>query len=204
MQVRRLFTILLLLSAWLLHGTAYVVAATPNVVPEHGEIDAATTASTVELDSAAMAVRVDELLQQSWKDAGVEPAPLASDSEFLRRVYLDLVGVIPRASEVREFLADARPDKRALVVDRLLASPRHATHMATILRNRILPLGVDPTHDREVLGLQKWLRTRFAKNLRYDNLVGGLMLTSGGDEIGPRALLPRQRSRARENGRQRC
>ena len=33
--------------------------------------------------------------------------------------------------------------------------------------------------------LQKWLRTRFAKNLRYDNLVGGLLLTSGGDELGP-------------------
>jgi hypothetical protein len=136
-------------------------------------------------DSAAMTARVDELLAESWKAAEIEPAPLASDSEFLRRVYLDVVGVIPRASEVREFLADERPEKRTLAVDRLLASPRHATHMATILRNRILPLGVDPTHDREALGLQKWLRTRFAKNLRYDNLVGGLLLTSGGDELGP-------------------
>jgi hypothetical protein len=185
MQVRRLFIIVLSLSAWILHVTTNIVAATPNVQPERGEIDAAVAAPTAELDSAAMTARVDELLQQSWKAADVEPAPPASDSEFLRRVYLDLVGVIPRASEVREFLADDRPNKRALVVDRLLASPRHATHMATILRNRILPLGVDPTHDREALGLQKWLRTRFAKNLRYDNLVGGLMLTSGGDELGP-------------------
>jgi hypothetical protein len=132
-----------------------------------------------------MTARVDELLVQMWAAASIEPAATATDTEFLRRAYLDLVGVIPRASEVREFLADQRPDKRAIVIDRLLASPRHATHMATLVRNRILPLGVDPTHDREALGLQKWLRTRFAKNLRYDNLVGGLLLTSGGDELGP-------------------
>ncbi len=185
MQVRRLILSILTLSAWLLHGTTYVFAATPDVLPERGEIDAAAAVPTSISDSAAMTARVDELLQQSWKAAGVEPAATATDSEYLRRVYLDLVGVIPRASGVREFLADDRPNKRALVVDHLLASPRHATHMATILRNRILPLGVDPTHDREALGLQKWLRTRFAKNLRYDNLVGGLMLTSGGDELGP-------------------
>jgi hypothetical protein len=115
----------------------------------------------------------------------VQPASPASDHEFIRRVYLDLVGVIPRASEVREFLADESPDKRSQLIDQLLASPRHATHMATTWRNRILPLGIDPTRDREALGLQKWLRTRFARNLRYDNLVGGLLLTSGGDELGP-------------------
>jgi hypothetical protein len=136
-------------------------------------------------DESSMTARVDELLTQLWQAEGVEPAAPSSDSEFLRRVYLDLVGVVPRVSEVREFVADDRPDKRSRLIDRLLASPRHATHMATIVRNRILPLGVDPTHDREALGLQKWLRTRFAKNLRYDNLVGGLLLTSGGDELGP-------------------
>ena len=39
--------------------------------------------------------------------------------------------------------------------------------------------------NREAIALQKWLRTRFAKNLRYDNLVGELLLTLGGDELGP-------------------
>jgi hypothetical protein len=57
--------------------------------------------------------------------------------------------------------------------------------MATTWRNRILPLGVEPERSREAIGLQKWLRSRFAKNLRYDNLVGELLLTIGGDELGP-------------------
>ena len=42
-----------------------------------------------------MSARVDELLAERWKKAGVEPSPLASDAEFLRRLYLDLTGVIP-------------------------------------------------------------------------------------------------------------
>jgi len=96
-----------------------------------------------------------------------------------------LTGVIPRVSDVRGFLADDRLDKRERLIDRLLASPRYATHMATTWRNRILPVGVDPARSREALGLQKWLRARFTKNLRYDNLVGELLLAIGGDELGP-------------------
>jgi hypothetical protein len=134
---------------------------------------------------AAMAARVDELLAETWSAAGVDPAPAASDGEFLRRASLDFTGVIPRTSEVREFLADARPDKREKLIERLIAAPRYATHMATTWRNRILPQGVDSARGREALGLQKWLRTRFAENTRYDRIVGGLLLATGENEVGP-------------------
>jgi hypothetical protein len=185
MQVRNIFVAVLALSAFLTLGRAVGIAATSTPIEATDDKAAADAPSKMAATSAAMTARVDDLLAQMWAAANIEPAATASDSEFLRRAYLDLVGVIPRASETREFLADQRPNKRSVVIDRLLASPRHSTHMATLVRNRILPLGVDPTHDREALGLQKWLRTRFAKNLRYDNLVGGLLLTSGGDELGP-------------------
>ncbi|HEX6962170.1 MAG TPA: DUF1549 domain-containing protein, partial [Lacipirellula sp.] len=135
--------------------------------------------------AADMSRRIDALLEQQWAAEGVEPAAVTDDAGFLRRASLDLNGVIPRASEVREFLADQRPDKRAQLVERLLGSPRYATHMATTWRNRILPTEAEPSRNRQAVALQKWLRARFAKNLRYDNLVGGLLLTSGGDEIGP-------------------
>jgi hypothetical protein len=138
-----------------------------------------------EAAGAKMSRRIDALLAEQWEAAQVEPAPAADDAEFLRRASLDLNGVIPRASEVREFLADQRPDKRAQLVERLLASPRYATHMASTWRNRILPTEAEPSRGRQAVALQKWLRTRFAKNLRYDNLVGGLLLTNGGDELGP-------------------
>src|SRR5262245_23269241 len=59
-------------------------------------------------------------------------APLASDAEFLRRVTLDLTGTIPTADEARAFLKDAAADKREKLIDRLLASPAYARHMAEV------------------------------------------------------------------------
>src|SRR3954452_6851364 len=156
-----------------------------NVASAAGLVSPGERDASVPHDSAEMAARIDLLFKQSWEAAGVKPAPQTSDGEFLRRAYLDLNGVIPRVAEVRAFEADDRPDKRVVLVDRLLASPRYATHMATIWRNRILPPGVDASRGPESMALQKWLRTRFAKNVRYDNLVGELLITLGGDELGP-------------------
>lgn len=132
-----------------------------------------------------MADRIDAVLEQQARRQGVTPSAAATDAEFLRRVSLDLAGVVPRVSTVRAFLADDAPGKREELVDRLLASGGYANHMATTWRNRILPHGADAARGREAAALQKWLRNRFAENLRYDNLVGGLLLATGGDELGP-------------------
>lgn len=129
--------------------------------------------------------RIDSVLQSSWDRAGVQPAALASDSEFLRRAYLDLNGVIPRVSEVRSFLKDDRPDKRQRLVERLLRKTRYATHMVTVWRNRILPPGAEEAHPRESRGLQAWLHTRFTRNLRYDGLAAELLLELGNEDLGP-------------------
>jgi hypothetical protein len=147
--------------------------------------DASPPVANADARRQEMARRIDALLAERWKAEDIQPAPPASDGEFLRRAYLDFVGVIPRASEVRDFLADDRSDKQNELVERLLKSPRYATHMATTWRNRIIPQEVDPARTPQALGLQKWLRTRFAKNLRYDNLVGGLLLATSEDEFGP-------------------
>lgn len=132
-----------------------------------------------------MVRRIDGALEAGWVEAGVEPAATVSDGEFLRRAHLDLTGVIPRVSDVRSFLASEDAEKRQRLMDRLLASPRCATHLATVWHNRILPAGTEEMHPVESVGLQKWLRSRFANNMRYDNLVAGLLLASGSEELGP-------------------
>ncbi len=132
-----------------------------------------------------MVRRIDSLLAERWAEEGVVPAPVAKQGEFLRRASLDLNGVIPRASEVRQFLSDERPEKRSLLIDQLLASPRYASHFATVWRNRILPHEIEMEHLREAVGLHQWLRERFARNLRYDNLVEGLLLATGDEGPGP-------------------
>ena len=72
--------------------------------------------------------RIDKAIESNLSGA---PAPLTSDADFLRRVSLDLTGTIPTAAEARGFLDDSAPDKRIRLVDRLLASPLHARHLAT-------------------------------------------------------------------------
>lgn len=72
---------------------------------------------------------VDALIDARLAAAGVAAAPGVDDAAFLRRATLDLAGRIPSAHEVEIFLASADAGKRAIVVDRLLASPDFAYHL---------------------------------------------------------------------------
>ncbi len=74
--------------------------------------------------------RIDRLIEA---DALAPPAAIADDAEFLRRLSLDLTGMPPSVEELRAFLADRRPEKRARVVDAMLADPRFARHWASTL-----------------------------------------------------------------------
>ncbi len=133
----------------------------------------------------SMSHRVDELLEARWRAASVEPAAAADDAELLRRLYLDLTGVISSVWETRAYLADSRPQKRAELVDRLLRSPAHATHLADVWRDLMLPRKFDPEQLRPLVGLQNWLRRQFVDNRRYDRVVADLLVATGGDEAGP-------------------
>src|SRR5207245_2672504 len=58
------------------------------------------------------------------------PSPLSADSVFLRRAYLDALGVVPTVQEAKEFLADTRSDKRSRLIDTLLQRPEFADYWA--------------------------------------------------------------------------
>src|SRR5262249_57511806 len=60
---------------------------------------------------------VDRLMLAKWKKLGLVPSELCSDSEFIRRLYLDLLGRLPAPAEARAFLADRRPDRRARLIN---------------------------------------------------------------------------------------
>ena len=142
--------------------------------------------------------RVDVLLEKSWKKAGVESAPLADDATFLRRAYLDLTGVIPTVGQVRTFLRDKSPDKRARLIERLLGAPsksgttgrsgssRHATHLANVWQEVMLPQLNSNTRFRFQAGtFNKWLRDHFADNTPYDKVVTDLLTYTGSTRSGP-------------------
>src|SRR6202034_3193334 len=69
---------------------------------------------------------VDKNVFAKLKMLSIEPSELCRDSEFVRRAYLDVCGVLPSADEVKSFLADKAGDKRAKLVDALLERPEYA------------------------------------------------------------------------------
>src|SRR5258708_11556884 len=76
--------------------------------------------------------RVDALIAAGTPNFDKLAAPLASDEEFLRRVYLDLTGCIPSVEQARAFLGDKTADKRQKLIDALLACPEFAPHFTPV------------------------------------------------------------------------
>jgi hypothetical protein len=129
-------------------------------------------------DAEALAARLDQLLAARWREAGVKPAAAADDAEFIRRVYLDLAGTVPPVSEVRAFLADKAPDKRARLIDRLLKSPSYVSHFADVWADAWLPDVSDPNN----VGLQDsfkvWLTARLGENAGYDRMACEILIAN--------------------------
>ncbi|MEI8022408.1 MAG: DUF1549 domain-containing protein, partial [Schlesneria sp.] len=121
-------------------------------------------------------MRIDTVLEADL----VGPfAAVAGDAEFLRRVTLDLHGVIPTAAEARAFLADASPNKREILVDRLLSSPRYAVHMANVFDVMLMERRPDkhvPTPE-----WQKYLQAAFQNNVPFDQLAREILSADGVD-----------------------
>ncbi len=149
----------------------------------------AMAAEPRELSADECAAWIDQHFQEAWKQAGVEPAATTTDAEFVRRVYLDLIGRIPSVAEVREFLDDERPDKRRQLVDELLQHGAFAAHLANTWRDLLLAGSTAPEARGQASALETWLKLRFSANLPYDQIVHDL-LTAALDRDSPRAPSP--------------
>jgi len=123
--------------------------------------------------------QIDKLIAAKTPDYDKLAAPLADDAEFVRRVHLDLTGMIPTAKQVREFLADKSKDKRAKLVDKLLDTPEYARHMQrrfdVLLMRRLRGRNVPDS------AWEAFLRKSFAENKPYDQLVREILSNDGSD-----------------------
>src|SRR5690349_8425882 len=120
----------------------------------------------------ALAAAIDRHLLADWQARGVQPAAPADDAEFVRRVYLDVIGRAPKVAETREFLADTSPDKRAKLVEKLLATPSHANHFASVTRSAWIPnSSTNPQFANFGFQVENWLRDRFHENTPADAVV---------------------------------
>jgi hypothetical protein len=123
--------------------------------------------------------RIDRVVTASHPDFAKVAAGTASDAEFLRRVTLDLTGTIPTAEAARAFLADVSPTKRIALVDRLLASPEHARHLATAFD--VMLMERRPDQQVPTAAWREFLREAVAANRPWDQLVRDILASDGTD-----------------------
>jgi hypothetical protein len=125
-------------------------------------------------EDASIAAVVDHHVDGRLGRAGVRAAPEADDATLVRRLTLDLAGRIPTPAEVRAYVASADPDKRARLVDRLLASPGFARQQADAF-DAMLMAGVQGS-------VREYLARAFGEGRPWDQVFRELLLA---DESAP-------------------
>ena len=116
--------------------------------------------------------QVDSYFDSVWEREGIRASKASSDAEFLRRVSLDITGVIPKPDAVLEFLRSRDRDKRTKKIDELLADPYYVRHWARIWENLIV--GRDGQRRFQAIyrtASRPWLKNVFEKNMPYDDFV---------------------------------
>ena len=133
--------------------------------------------STRSSPSDAVVEEINSQIRAAWKDNEVEPSPVADDSEWMRRVYLDIVGHIPSLDDVERFLADKDKAKRKKLVERLLDDPGYTRNWTTIWTNLCIGQQTPRRVSRE--GMQKFFREAFGKNRPWNDVVSDLVTAKG-------------------------
>lgn len=174
------------LSGWNVRQAPAQETQPPVAAPEFGDAAIAETPTPLH-------VEIDRLIRERTPNYDAIAAPLATDGEFLRRVSLDLTGLLPSVAETRAFLADTDPAKREKVVNRLLAHPSYPRHMQrtfdVVLMRRLAAKHVAAP------AWETFLRTSFAEDKGYDQIVREILAADGTDPKarGPaRFLLDRE------------
>ncbi len=127
---------------------------------------------------------VDKHVFAKLRTLGLPPSAVCDDSTFLRRVTLDIAGRLPTSEEAEAFPANASPDKRAALVDRLLATTDYAEYFASkwsgLLRNK---RGASQPH--ATYAFYAWLRDNLNRNVPYDQFARAILSASGTISANP-------------------
>lgn len=130
---------------------------------------------------------IDAELGKVWARDGVQPAQPASDEEFLRRVYLDTVGVPPTYDEAIRFLDDARPDKRARLIDTLLADDRSGLHFANQWALPLVRRDPGPISGGQLFA--QWMAGEINAGKGFDSIARAIVTAQGVVSDNP-AIVP--------------
>ena len=166
----------------LIFAAFFLSVAGLNAAPAKAPVDPFESSVTLQPQS-----QIDQLVFAKLDQLGLKPANLCSDSVFVRRVFLDVIGTLPTAKEVTDFLDDPEPNKRRILVDALLERDEFADYWAMkwsdLLRVKAeFPINLWPN---AVQTYHRWIRTSIKENMPYDRFVRELLTASGSNFRAP-------------------
>ncbi|MDA1179830.1 MAG: DUF1553 domain-containing protein [Planctomycetota bacterium] len=174
-------------------GSACRGETSTNLVVSDSSSAASGTPDSVLADAdATLAPMIDQWISAAWPDTTATPAPAANDAEFVRRLYLDLVGRLPLPAEQKSFLSDQAPLKRRELVDRLLNGEEYPIHFANQLTTHLLGRTALPAPKEWT----DWLRQSLTHGKGWHTIVREILSAppTPKDESGPAEFLVRKLS----------
>lgn len=147
-----------------------------------------TSKSTSTGDSESdLTARIDAEIEKVWKRDGVEAVGQCSDEEFLRRVYLDTVGVPPTYDEAVAFLDSKDKDKRSKLIDQLIEDPRFGQNMGDHWTVLLTPRRADALSGANLMA--QWFADEFNKDTGFNTIIREIV-TADGELVDNPAIVP--------------
>ena len=145
--------------------------AKPRAAAETPNMDA------LQAEVRSLSLRIDEFINKRLREAGVQPAALADDAHFFRRVSLDLTGKIPNLLDIRDFIDPTNddPNKRWSWVERMLKDEGYASHFANVWRAAIVPSSNDFQARFALPQFEEWFKQHLKNNTAYDKIVRDIL-----------------------------
>ena len=127
---------------------------------------------------AARVNQIDDFVLDKLKQLHIPPSPLCSDGEFIRRAFLDAAGILPTRAETEAFLADPSADKRATLVDALLARDEFVDYWAYKWSD-VLLVSSRALGKNNVRDFYGWIRAAVKSNMPWDRFVSAIATATG-------------------------
>jgi len=128
---------------------------------------------------------IDELVHQKLMKLRIQPSDVCADGVFLRRAYIDLIGMLPTPDAHAAFIADQRPDKRAQLIDELLQRKEFVELWVMQWAERLQIRSTLEVSYKATLLYYNWLQERLAADMPLNEVIRELLTTTGGTFTSP-------------------
>lgn len=147
--------------------------------------------SSESLGKPMKTAELDALLAQMLTEEGVKkPSPAVADDRFIRRVTLDVIGQLPAPADIEDYVKDRSPDKKAKLIDRLLASPQYGQNWGRYWKDVIAARNT--AGDRRIEGVfdfEPWMADQLNRNQPWDQVVSRMLKAEGLSDEVPEGMI---------------